>query len=387
MTHSRTAPWLLLIAGLVAGCGGQAAEEDTGGPVELPVNVRTLTLEPGDLAESVTVSGPLRPIRGADISAEESGVVESIRADKGARISAGHPLVMLEREVLASEMQAAASAHELAEYRETRSRKLFEAKQISRQEMLTIEAEAAEAKSRAEVSRLRWERAAVKAPFTGVVVDRFVEIGQFVAAGMPVARVVDPYTLEVRGAVSEREAAAIRTGAPAIVRLDDLGTSLDGRVHWISLEASPSTGKFPVEVRVDNADLQFRPGVVARARILKTVHEDVLTIPRDAVLPQPGGPIAYVVEENRARPRSLTLGADQGLMVVVESGLQAGDRLIVRGQRQVHDGTLVEVREEATAPDGSTDRDPAAVRSDHSERPPGDVPALRAEPDAEEGTS
>jgi membrane fusion protein (multidrug efflux system) len=381
MIHPRSLAPLLLLAGALSACGGGAADEPaaTETSTEVAVNVRTLTLQPGSLAEYVIVSGPLRPIRGADISSEESGVVDAIPAEKGTRVKKGEPLILLDREVLDSERKAAAASRELAEYRETRMRQLFEAKQISRQEMLTVETDVAEARSRAEVTRLRWERAAVTAPFDGVVVDRYVEIGQFVTAGTAVSRVVDPYTLEVRGAVSEREAAWIRKGAQAAVRLDGMNATMDGRVHWISLEASPTTGKFPVEVRVDNADLEFRPGVVAQARILKTVHEDVVIIPRDAVLQQPSGPVAFVVEENRARPRSLVLGADQGLMTVVTSGLVPGDRLVVRGQRQIHDGTRVDVREQATSPDGSTDQDPTAVRSAGSDAPPA-AAGLRTEP-------
>jgi len=68
--------------------------------------------------------------------------------------------------------------------------------------------------------------------------------------GTPVVRVVDPYTLEVRGAVSEREAVWLRAGARAAVTMDGASEVLAGRLHWISVEAATSTGKFPVEVSV-----------------------------------------------------------------------------------------------------------------------------------------
>ncbi|GJM45143.1 MAG: MexH family multidrug efflux RND transporter periplasmic adaptor subunit [Gemmatimonadota bacterium] len=369
----KPAPWILRSVALfgaaaLAGCGGGEAADETA-PTEVPINVRTLTLERGSLAEYVSVSGPLRPIRGTDISTEESGVVAAIPHDKGSTVLRGESLVRLNRDLLAAEMKSAEAGRALAEHNESRMRELFEAKQISRQELLRTEAEAADAIARAETARLRWARADVKAPFDGVVAARFAELGQFVGAGTPVARVVDPYTLEVRGSVTEREAAWIRAGASAAVTMDGTDAVLEGTVHWVSVEAATNTGKFPVEVRVNNSQLAVRPGVVARAEILKVVHDNVILIPRDAILVQSDGPTAFVVEEDRAVRRHLTLGADQGLMVVVKSGLEAGERLIVRGQRRVHTDTLVQVQEEATAMDGSIPGDPDEVRASQAFTP------------------
>ncbi|MBZ0268040.1 efflux RND transporter periplasmic adaptor subunit, partial [bacterium] len=312
------------------------------------------------------ISGPLEPIRGATVSTQESGVLDNVPNDRGARVEGGDLLVVLDRNLLAAEKDAAEAGRKLADHNESKSRKLFEAKQISRQEMLRIEAESAQARATADVTRERWERAAVKAPFAGIVAERYAEIGEFVPAGTPVARVVDPYTLEVRGAVSEREAVWLRAGADATVTMDGTEEVLSGRVHWISVEAARSTGKFPVEVRVANPDLALRPGIVARAQILKRRHDHVIVIPRDAVLMQSDGPVAFVADGKRAVRRRLELGADQGLMVAVLSGLDEGELLIVRGQRQLHDGSAIKVQEHATALDGSTEDDPDEIRGNEA---------------------
>lgn len=347
-------PQALLPLLVLAGCGPGGRAETDPGETETPVNVRTLRVEPGELRETVTVSGPLRPLRGADVSAQEGGVVESIPRDKGARVTAGEPFVLLERDVLDADKRAVEAARDLAEYTETRSRQLFEANQLSAQEMLRIEAERAQAEARADVARLRWERAAVKAPFGGIISDVAVEIGELVAPGTRVGRVVDPYTLTLEGAVSEREVGSLRVDAPAVISLDGEVARAEGHVAWVSLEAQPATGKFPLEVHIDNRDLALRPGVVARADVLVATHRDVIVIPRDALVLKPDGPVAYVVgPDDRAVERRLTIGPDQGLMTVVLEGLAAGDRLIVRGQREVHDGSVVRVREEADSPDGS----------------------------------
>jgi RND family efflux transporter MFP subunit len=357
-------PLLALLLAAATGCGPGQAENGSGnGEGEVPVNVRTMVVTRSALSEYLAISGPLHPVHGTDVSTEETGVVRAIEREKGDEIRQGEVFVRLERDLLAAEMKAAEAGAELATYDEERSRELFEANQISRQEMLGVEAAGAEARARADIARRRWDRAAVKAPFDGVVADRFVETGQLVTAGMPVGRIVDPYTLELAGSISEREVAWIRPGAPAAVTVAGIDEALAGTVHWVSLEANPTSGKFQVEVRVANPDLELRPGVVARAQILKEIHDDAIIVPRDAIVQRPDGAVAFVVENDRAVRRDLELGPDQGLMTAIRSGLAPGDRLVVRGQRDLRPGALVAVREEATALDGSTGDDPLEVRA------------------------
>lgn len=381
---SRLVAVLLLGAlPLTAGCGGAPAEEGAASDAETrsdaTVNVRTLTVGESSLSEFLTMTGPLRPANGTVVSSEESGVVAAIERDKGATVGRGETFIRLDRSLLAAEMSAADASAKLAVYNRDQSKELYEAKQISELEMLQTESNAAEASARASVARRRYHRAAVKAPFDGIVADTYVEVGELVAAGTPVGRIVNPYVLELRGTITEREVQWIRPDAEAIVTIAGNPKAYPGRVQWVSLEASPSSGKFEVEVRVENGDLGLRPGIVARAQILKDVHEDAIVIPRDAVVMTPAGPTAFVVRGDHAEVRSLQLGPDQGLLTSVTSGLRDGEELIVRGQRELSDGSLVTVQERATNPDGTLDSDPAAVRADHAFAPASGTTAANSE--------
>jgi RND family efflux transporter MFP subunit len=354
---------ILGILGFMAGCSaGESAENAT--QSEPPRNVRVLELGTRALEEYLSLSGPLRPISATDVSSEEAGTIQAILKDKGAQVPEGEPIVMLDRGLLAAELAAAEADRELKAYNEERTRALFEDDSVSKQEMLLTHTQLEQAKAQEEMARLRFDRAAIKAPFTGVVSDRYVEPGELVVPGQRVARVVDPFTLELVGGVSDREVAYLKPGAPALVSVEGSPDLAEGRVHWVGLEASPTTGKFEVEIRLDNPGLYYRPGVVARARVLKTIHPDAVVIPRDAVVQTPGRHSVFVVEGDRAHEREVELGPDQGLMVRVESGLDAGELLVVRGQRELHDGSKVSIQERATSPDGSLPSDPDVVKQD-----------------------
>ncbi len=352
-----------LAAGSGCSRGDQAGAQTQGGAEmsEVPRNVRVMTLEPTTLEEYLVISGPSSPLDGTDLSAEESGHVAAIPRDKGAEVKGGEVLIQLDRRLLKAEMEAAQAERELARYNADRTRELFEANSVSRLEMMDAETQARRAEAAAEAAEIRFDRAAIGAPFDGVVVDRYVELGQLVSPGMPVARIVNPYVLTLEGALTEQEVRRIHEGERATVRFDGVEAPVEGCVHWVAFEADPMTGKFKVEIRIDNPDLRLRPGVIGRARVLKQTYEDVLAIPRDAVLLQAGQPTAFVVENDHAYRRELELGASQGLMVVVEQGLRAGERVVVRGHRELREGSAVLVQQVAESPDGTIAADPEVV--------------------------
>jgi len=240
-------------------------------------------------------------------------------------------------------------------------RQLRDAGKVSRIELLTAESAHAQAKALAEVAAKRYRRAGIRAPFAGVVADRYVELGQLVAPGMPVARVIDPYTLKLEAYLTDEQVHWVKTGEKAIVRLGEANEAASGHVSWVGFEADRMTGKFKVEIEIPNPDLRWRSGVIGRAHLGKNQIADVIAIPRDAVLNGRVGPTAFVIEQDRAQLRELTLGASQGLMVVVTEGLARGERLVVRGQRELRDGSLVKVTEIAATADGANEDDPQAV--------------------------
>ncbi len=352
---------LLMCALALAGCRQQPPPPEV---VETPRNVRILELTSTNLQEYFEIAGPIAPVRGTDVHAQETGTVARIVRDKGQPVAAGEILIELDRSLLAAELESARANLELQRYNAEKMQQLFDAGKISRIELLGAAAEHARAQSLFDIAALRHDRAAVKAPYAGLVVDRFVELGELVAPGQRVARVIDPYTLKLVGYLTEREVAWVSIGSEAEVRLEGSERIAAGRLEWVAFEAEQLSGKFRVEIHVDNADLLYHSGMIGRARLQKHEFSDAITIPRDAVVTTGAGPAVFVVdEENRAHAQPVRLGSDQGLMVTVREGLVVGDRIVVRGQRDLVDGNLVKVTEVADTTDGSLAADPEVVKA------------------------
>ncbi len=343
---------------LVTGCG---EKDEVGEVTEVPRNVRVLTLGEESVAEFFEISGPVAPVRGTDLSAQESGPVVAIPVGKGEAVAKGNIILELERDILKSEMDAAQAALAMQSYNVDKVRQLHEAGKVSRIELLTAESNYAQAKAIAGVLQERYDRAGIRAPFDGVVVDRYVELGQLVNPGQRVVRILDPYTLKLEAYLTDSQVQWVTVGESATIQLGESRKTASGAVSWVGFEADRMTGKFKVEIEIPNPDLEYHSGVIGRARLGKNLVSNVVAVPRDAVLPGRIGSTAFVVVNDRAVLRRLKLGSDQGLMVVVLEGLAPGEQLVVRGHRDLRDGSLVRVTETATAADGTMPDDPANV--------------------------
>jgi membrane fusion protein, multidrug efflux system len=361
-SHSR-APFLAL-AGLLSllvltGCGddAQAGEEgrtasgaESGEGVSTRViNVETLELTRGPFTETVRIAGTVQANRDVVVSAEESGVIRQLLVEKGAVVQAGQPLARIDDALLASQVREAEARAQLARETWDRRKRLYEEDGVGN-ELAYLEARYSAEQTEAAVETLqeRLDRTVIRAPISGILEDREVEVGTMVSAGTPVFRVVEVDPVKVTGGVPERFAAEIRRGTPARVTFDVLrDEEFHGEVTYVGSTVNPRNRTFPMELTVPNRGQVVKPEMVANVSLTRRELEDVVVIPQDAVVRVEEGYVAFVVVEQDgqtvAQRRPLTILATQRNQVVVEEGLEAGDRLIVVGQQQVAQGDRVQV--------------------------------------------
>lgn len=181
----------------------------------------------------------------------------------------------------------------------------------------------------------------VRAPFSGFVVDRLTEVGEWIGSGDPVVEMVDLHAVLVRVDVPESAYPFIRVGDEVRVRIDALGKSFAGRVRHIMPRADRNARTFPVKIEVDNADHLLAAGMFARAAVPSGPKMQVVAVPKDAVVERGGRVyVATVVPGREGEPAGVltpvTLGGDIGDRVAITSGnINAGARVITRGTERV----------------------------------------------------
>ena len=189
----------------------------------------------------------------------------------------------------------------------------------------------------------------IVAPFAGVVQERIMGPGELASPGMPVVRIVSGGAVKIEAGVPERYAGAIRIGATVQVT-PGAGEPRGGRVTFVGIAVDPQTRTFPVEIQVDNGDGALKPAMVVRLAVTRQILENVVVVPRDAVV-RDGDATAVMVAVRGpqggtvAERREVELGPTSGPNVVVLSGVRTGESIVVSGQSGLAEGAAVRVAE------------------------------------------
>ena len=360
----RRALWIVLaVAALgVAACGGQTPEEvDT----EAAVAVKTAPAVRGDIRGVVHATGVVQPAPGAElvVVAPEPARIAEIPHAAGDRVRRGDLLVRFEIPSAAAdvERQQAEVARAEATLRnakaaQTRARELFDRGVAARKEVedadrAEAEAEAALVQARASLAAARTVagRATVRATFDGIVATRSHNPGDLVEAssGDPVLRVIDQRRLEVVAAVSLPDVSRIELGAPAHLAGAPMTTG-EIALKVVSRPAAVESGTPTVPVRLGFAGTPNLPaGMPVQVDIEAELHRDVVLVPASALVREGDETAVFVVKDGKAERRTVQVGLTDRTRAEIESGVSAGDRVIVDGQAGLPDGAAVTVGRDA----------------------------------------
>lgn len=187
----------------------------------------------------------------------------------------------------------------------------------------------------------------VVAPFSGVVEERLQEPGELASPGQPVVRLVGAGNVKVTAGVPERYAGEIEQGTQVRVTPNAYAAEpRGGRVTFVGAAIDTQSRTFPVEVAVENADRSLKPSMVVRLDVTRDVLENVIVVPTEAVVRDERGTSVFVVAgDSVASRRVVELGPNAGETVVLRSGVEAGDRIIVSGAGDLAEGDRVRVAE------------------------------------------
>jgi RND family efflux transporter MFP subunit len=342
------------LAVLAAGCQKSDASTDPSGKKAdaPPIRVQTSPLVERTVPEWLVLTGTLKAGQESDVAADAAGKVIATFVERGQEVKAGEALASLDTRgasITASAAQAQASLTraqlEQAQRECDRVKSLFDTGAISRAELdrttsqcqTTKHAlEAAEANQRAAAKALG--DATIRAPFTGVIGERFVNVGQYV---QPSARVVtlyavDPLRLELT--IPESAVAAVKPNAPVSFRVTSFaGETFSGSLRYISPNIRPQSRDLVAEAQVPNADRRLRPGMFATAR-LKVGERPLPVAPASAVKTDATTSRIYVVVANVVHERIVQIGQTEEGFVPILSGAKPGEVAIVDPGPDVKDG-------------------------------------------------
>ena len=369
---------------LLSGCGSHTPEKKAA-PQGPAIQVSLQEVRSEKVAGVYEATGTVRARSTSVLSARIMGYIRDIRAQVGDTVRAGQTVAVIDAKEIDDAVAqakggvaearaavpevdnaiAAAQAQlDLANSTMKRMKSLYDQKSITSQEFDEVQArqrmaaanhQMALAKRTQLTSKISQAESGlaqvavnksyteVKAPFTGIVVERKAEPGMLASPGMPILVIEQAGAYRLEAAVEESRIASVKAGSKVTVRLDSLGRDIEARVSEIVPAMDPVSRTFTARIDLPSSPL-IRSGLFARA-MFPAGEKDSLTVPATAVRDQGQVQSVFVADNGFARVRLIKTGAHADNAVEVLSGLSPGDRVVANPPAALTDGSKIEVRQ------------------------------------------
>lgn len=340
----RTLPVIASALALGLGaCNNTAQAEADAGAAEPPIAVTTATVGEVEVPTTLRLSGTLRGNQQTDLAANASGRVQATSVERGEQIKPGQVLARLDVRAAAlsaadaraqaatAKAQQSQAQNECARYEQLKAKgavsDLEYDKVMSQCRTLPLSVEAASA--RAQLAAQNVGDGMIRAPFAGVVTERYVDVGQYVRQDTRIASIVslDPLRLEL--AVSEPDVGKVKLGADVSFSVAAFPERrFSGKIRFVSGALRPTTRDLIVEALVENPDKLLLPGMFADGEL--TIGTRKLPgLPSAAILERDGQARAFFVVAGRLEERLLSLGPASGDKKSVLRGAAVGDPVVL----------------------------------------------------------
>lgn len=341
---------LFACTALLGGCNLDGNSHAQNRPSEAsPVPVGVVTAERTTITRRAALSGSLEPNEEATLYAKVSGYVAEIRKDIGDHVTKGEVIAVIDDPQGRAEAALSRANLDLGEQTAERLQKARQSSPMLVSQHDVDQAVASHEVARANLDKAgtRVEEATIRAPFAGVVTDRYLDPGALVTGGSSaresrIVRVVAIDPLRCVVDVSDVDVPSCGRGKHATIQAPERPEqSFDGTVARMGFALNPSTRTMRVEIQVPNPDGALRPGMYVHVVLDLEDRENRLTVPAGAVTVTRKGAYVLIAEGGVARKVPVETGYDDGVRTEIVTGLSGGESVILVGKDQVAEGERV----------------------------------------------
>ena len=296
--------------------------------------------------------GTVVAVNGVTVSADLPGVIEQITFDSGRPVGRGDVLVRLDAMQERAQLAAANAQVELTRVQLRRAMGLRD-KDIVAQEMVDqLAAENKQAEARVGEIRATIERKTIRAPFSGILGIRQVNLGQYLAGGAPIVSLQALQPVYVHFNVPQQQVSHLKSAGEVRVTSDGFEGVTTGKVSAVESMIDEATRNVRVQAVFDNRDGKLRPGMFVETQLARGVKTPVVAVPVSAISYAPFGDSIFIVEQVQGpdgksyrgvRQQFVKLGPARGDVVAVVTGVKPGEEVVTSGVFKLRPGAAVQV--------------------------------------------
>lgn len=302
---------------------------------------------------TASVIGTMEAVQGVEVSADLPGIVAKINFESGQYVQKGDVLVELDTRQERSQLAAQEAQRDLAQVNYARSQELLKQGVISRSDYDRATADHKQTQANVEETRATIERKTIRAPFSGVLGIRKVNLGQYLAAGAPIVPLQSLNPIYVDFGVPQQDGTKVRVGSTLRVTAEDLaGKTFTGRVSALDSVVDQTTRNLQIQATLPNPDGKLKPGMFVNVEFGVGAARDVVTLPASAISYAPYGDSVFVITDLKdpqghgyrgVRQQFVKVEGTRGDQVAIVSGVNPGDEVVTSGVFKLRTGAAVTV--------------------------------------------
>jgi membrane fusion protein, multidrug efflux system len=325
-----------------------------------PAAVTTIVAQSETWPSTLNIIGTAAATQGVVVSADLPGIVARINFESGKPVHAGDVLVELDTKQERAQLAAAEAQRDLARINFDRTQELVKQGVTARTEYDNTSAQQKATEAQVGEIRATIERKTIRAPFTGVLGIRQVNLGQYLAAGQAIVPLQSLNPIYVNFGVPQQTSAQLLAGRTLHITSDDLpGAGFTGRVTSVDSVISEATRNIQVQATLPNPQGKLRPGMFVQVQVVLGASRQVVSLPASAINYAPYGDSVFVVTNltdpkgktyRGARQQFVKVEGSRGDQVGVVSGVNPGDEVVTSGVFKLRNGEAVQVNNKVQPP-------------------------------------
>lgn len=318
-----------------------------------PEAVTTIVATAEPWPDTLPVIGTTAAVQGVTVSADLPGLVARIAFESGRAVRAGDVLVELDTKQEQAQLAAAEAQRELARLNFERMQALVVDGAISKADFDQAAAEQKSTEARVGEIKASIARKTIRAPFSGILGIRQVNLGQYLSGGDPVVPLQALHPIYVNFGVPQQETARVHVGGAVRITADELsGAAFTGRVTAVDSVVNQATRNVQVQATVPNPDGKLKPGMFVQTAIATGATRSMVSLPASAIGYAPFGDSVYVLGDLKGpdgktyrgvTQKFVKVGPTRGDRVAILSGVEAGDEVVTSGVFKLRNGAAVQV--------------------------------------------
>lgn len=318
-----------------------------------PEAVTTIKAAEDEWQTSLEAIGSVAAVQGVVVSADLPGIVTAVTFDSGESVEAGEILVALDTRQERAQLSAAQAKLELAIINLKRFAGLRKKGVTSQAEYDQADAAAKEAQARVDEIRATIDRKTIRAPFSGVLGIRQVNVGQYLQGGAPVVPLQSMNPVYVNFTVPQQAIRDVHVGTRVHVEAQGLpNVASEGKVTAINSVIDEATRNVQIQATLQNPDGALLPGMFVQVHATTGEGNPMVALPASSISYAPYGNSVYIVEDvegpdgntyTGVRQQFVQLGPSRGDQIAIESGVKPGEEVVTSGVFKLHPGAAVQV--------------------------------------------